>query len=55
MKEITIEIRKNALSIQAANAAEKAEEIKEILKSALDALEKQPTETYGNELLYKTI
>lgn len=53
MKEILIEIRQNSLSIQGGNIKENTEVAKQILKDALNALDKKPDEEYKNEIVYK--
>lgn len=54
MKEVTIEIReKGQISIQGAGVGEKQEELKSTLETALKALEKEPDQTFKNEIIYK--
>lgn len=54
MKEITIEIRdENQISIQGAGVGDNQEKLKAFLKTALKSLEKEPDQTFKNEIVYK--
>lgn len=53
MNEVTIEVRKDSLSIQGPNIKGNVEGAKKILKTALEALEKKPAESFTNEIVYK--
>lgn len=53
MNEVTIEVRKDKISIQAAGAGKKIPEIKTLLQRVLKALEKEPEERLGNEIILK--
>ena len=52
MKEIVIEIRPNALSIQGNNIQGDTNTAKKVLQDALDALNQKPTSTHTNELVF---
>lgn len=54
MKELVIEIRPSAISLQGAAIGDNPDAAKELLQKALDALdalEKNPTETHPNEIV----
>lgn len=55
MKEITIEVRPNSLSIQAGNIKGNIESAKKILKEALNALNQTPDQEFKNEIVYERI
>ena len=53
-KEVTVIIDNERISIQGAGIADKQEDAKNVLQSALDAMkEKRPDEKYTNEIAYK--
>lgn len=53
MTEITITIRpSDTLSIQAAGIKDQQREARELLRRALRAMEKEPDETYLNEITF---
>lgn len=53
MTEITIKVRENGtLSIQAAGIKDHQREARELLRRALRAMEKEPDETYLNEIIF---
>lgn len=55
IKEITIEVRESGISIQGAGVGHKEDEARDLLKSALDALDKDDDkkEVFGNEIVIK--
>jgi len=53
MKIIEIEVRGNGISIQADNIKANKEEAKEVLKNALEALDKEPDFEAKNEIIVK--
>lgn len=53
MKEVTIEIRPDSISIQGGNIQAETDAAKALLKSALDALEEKPNFTAKNEITFK--
>lgn len=52
MKEITIEIRSQSISIQAPGIQQNVEKAKAILQTALAALEEKPESVFHNELVF---
>ena len=53
MKEITVEVRRKTLSIQAVNIEANPDEARKILQAALDALDSKPKEALKNEIVYE--
>lgn len=53
MNELEIYIRPYSISIQAQNIKDKTEQAKSVLRSALEAMENKPDESYKNEFVYK--
>ncbi len=54
MKEILIQVRGNKISVQADGASLKIQEIKNILKKTLQALDGLPEQMFRNEIILKT-
>ncbi len=53
MKEVTIQIRPNQISIQAGGIGNDTEAAKEILQNALNALNNPPKSVYHNEIVFE--